>query len=238
MSITNMKTRSVAGLLSVILVLFSSISCTNDDDFDGTALLPSAIVTIKNDESGRPFFQLNDSTVLAPVNMKTHPYGGKEVRAFVNYSDPVPADGNGSLWGNEYQKVRVNWIDSIRTKKPVMDLGSGNAAAYGENDPVEIVNSWETNVEDGYITLRFRTTWGVGKAHTVNLLLGSDPTDPYKVVFRHSANGDANHKTADGIVAFRLSDLPDTEGKTVTLTLEWNSFSGLKTAKFKYRSRD
>ena len=37
--------------------------------------------------------------------------------------------------------------------------------------------------------------------------------------------------------SFRLDRLPDTNGKTVDLTLEWNSFSGKKTAKFKYRSR-
>ncbi|MBR6849499.1 MAG: hypothetical protein IKM88_04605, partial [Lachnospiraceae bacterium] len=38
----------------------------------------------------------------------------------------------------------------------------------------------------------------------------------------------------DALVAFRLSDLPDTHGETVDLTLEWQSFSGRRTAKFKY----
>ena len=41
----------------------------------------------------------------------------------------------------------------------------------------------------------------------------------------------------DGMVAFNLAQLPDTQGKVVDLTLKWNSFSGEKSAKFKYCSR-
>ena len=36
---------------------------------------------------------------------------------------------------------------------------------------------------------------------------------------------------------FRLSDLPDTEGKTVKLTLKYKSFSGEKSIQFDYCSR-
>ena len=32
-------------------------------------------------------------------------------------------------------------------------------------------------------------------------------------------------------------DLPDTQGKTVDLTLKWQSFSGMKSVTFKYKSR-
>lgn len=32
-------------------------------------------------------------------------------------------------------------------------------------------------------------------------------------------------KTDDGLVAFKLDELPDTEGKTVKLKLKWKSFS-------------
>ena len=41
----------------------------------------------------------------------------------------------------------------------------------------------------------------------------------------------------DGLIALKLDSLPDTKGKTVDLTVKWNSFSGGKTAIFKYRSR-
>ena len=42
---------------------------------------------------------------------------------------------------------------------------------------------------------------------------------------------------ADGLVAFKLDALPDTEGKTVKLKLKWKSFSGEKSAEFDYCTR-
>lgn len=42
---------------------------------------------------------------------------------------------------------------------------------------------------------------------------------------------------ASGIVAFNLSSLPDTNGKTVKLTLKWKSFDGEKTKVFDYCTR-
>ena len=41
----------------------------------------------------------------------------------------------------------------------------------------------------------------------------------------------------DALVAFRLSDLPDTGGKTVKLTLKYKSFTGEKKVQFDYCSR-
>ena len=70
--------------------------------------------------------------------------------------------------------------------------------------------------------------------HTVNLLAGVNPANPYEVEFRHNANGDYNYYVGDGLVSFDLSKLPDTEGKTVKLTLKWTSFSGPKSVVFDY----
>ena len=42
---------------------------------------------------------------------------------------------------------------------------------------------------------------------------------------------------ADALVAFDLSDLPDTQGKTVKLKLKWKSFDGDKSAEFDYCTR-
>ena len=41
----------------------------------------------------------------------------------------------------------------------------------------------------------------------------------------------------DALVAFRLSELPDTNGQTVDLKVKWNSFSGPKSTTFKYCTR-
>ena len=43
-----------------------------------------------------------------------------------------------------------------------------------------------------------------------------------------------NGTVGDGLVAFKLVGLPDTNGKTVPLTLKWKSFSGDKSAVFDY----
>lgn len=57
------------------------------------------------------------------------------------------------------------------------------------------------------------------------------------MVLHHNAAGDTRGFIRDGLVAFRLNDLPDTQGKTVDLTLKWQSFSGMKSVTFKYKSR-
>ena len=117
------------------------------------------------------------------------------------------------------------------------NLGDQNNEVYG-NDPVEIVNDWVTIAEDGYLTLRFRTVWsGRGITHYVNLIPTNNPENPYEVEFKHNANGDVNGRIGDGLVAFKLDDLPDTEGETVKLKLIWKSFNTTKSAEFDYRTR-
>ncbi len=51
-------------------------------------------------------------------------------------------------------------MDSIRTKMPVVSAGENNDEKFG-NDPIEIVKDWVTIAEDGYLTLRIRTKWGL-----------------------------------------------------------------------------
>ncbi len=221
-------------LLMSIGVIVSTLcmqSCLSDDDNNNNIAFPTALVTVKPNFDNTSFYmQLNDSTTLNPTNMKVSPFGKKEVRALVNYTiaSQEPAHNN--------HAISINWIDSILTKQPAANLGSMNETTYG-NDPVSIVNDWVTIAEDGYLTLRFRTKWSSGIKHIVNLVATGDENNPYKVTFYHNANKDLNGFVGDGLVAFRLSDLPDTEGKYVDLTLEWNSYSGVKTAKFKYCTR-
>ena len=207
-------------------------SCSDyDDNYDYDEIMPTAMVTVKPNADNSAFtMQLNDSVVLYASNMKRSPFVNKEVRAYVNFEreDDMP-NHNGRL-------VEVNWLDSILTKPMAHNYAEKNDSVYG-NDPVEIVNNWETVVEDGYLTMRFRTRWGYGMKHLVSLVSAGDENDPYKVMFHHNAFGDLNGPLGDGVVAFRLDSLPSTNGKTVDLTLEWNSFSGKKTAKFKYRTR-
>lgn len=203
-------------------------SCTNNDD--NLALLrPTALVTVRPAEDGAFTMQLDNTTVLYPSNMKSSPFGDKEVRALVNYTDE---GGRGNA-----RSVRVNWMDSIRTKRPVPDLGTENDDRYG-NDAVEIVKDWVTVAEDGYLTLRIRTRWGAAdRKHYINLLTGSNPDDPYEVELRHDANGDTGGSIGDALVAFNLNGLTGKDGQDVKLKLNWKSYSGPKSAVFDLRLR-
>lgn len=229
-----MKMKSVFSkvflMTGALVCAFGLQSCLDDDDNSHNQIYPNALVTVKHSADGAFFLQLDEETTLLPTNVKKSPFGDKEVRALVNYNEVDEASG-------AYSKaVYINWIDSILTKKLAPDLGEENDEVYGI-DPVEMVKDWVTIAEDGYLTLRFRTVWGGGEKHFVNLLPSTDPAKPYEVEFRHNAYGDVIGEIGDGLVAFSLDQLPDTEGETVKLKLKWQSFSGEKSAEFDYCTR-
>lgn len=227
-----MKMKPVVAAISLAALLPTLHSCLdNDNNYYVAYNVPNAVVIVKPVDDNAFYMQLDDSTTLLPVNMQESPYGDKEVRALVNCYE---VENHSTIYS---KSVYVNWIDSILTKPTVPDKGLQNDSVYG-NDPVEIVKDWVTIAEDGYLTLRFRTRWGGnGIAHRVNLLVGVNPENLYEVEFRHDAQGDTNGIWGDGLVAFRLSDLPDTNGETVKLKLTWNSFSGEKSTEFDYCTR-
>lgn len=227
-NILNLRKVLLTAVVTLSIVGFSSCSLDDDKNY---ILYPNALVTIKTDVDNSLFFQLDDSTTLLPVNMDVSPFGDKEVRALLSYDEVDEPSG-------KYTKaIHANWIDSILTKKMVPNMEEENDVVYGK-DPVEIVNDWVTIAEDGYLTLRFRTMWNdLGKPHYVNLLSTNNPDNPYEVEFRHNADGDEYGTWGDGLVAFDLSSLPDTEGKIVKLKLKWISFSGEKSTEFDYSTR-
>lgn len=213
-------------------------SCSNDDGYDPSLLLPNAIVTLKPTDGTPSFYiQLDDKTTLEPTNILASPFGEKEGRALINYTE------TGEDSEKYDRKVYVNWIDPVLTKSLVQDLGDENDSKYG-SDPVEIADSWVNIAEDGYLTLQFITFFGnSGIAHEVNLLNAGTEENRYIVEFRHNAHGDYSSSLASGIAAFRLDGLedglglPDTNGETVKLTLKYKSFDGEKTMEFDYCTR-
>lgn len=211
----------VLGLLALTCALQS---CVNDDDDSMALRRPTALVTVCPTDGGAFTLQLDNTTTLYPSNMKSSPFGNKEVRALVNYTD----DGN----KGDVRNVHINWIDSIRTKKTVPNLGTENNTQYG-NDAIEIVKDWVTIAEDGYLTLRIRTLWGkTNNKHYVNLLTGVNPDNPYELELRHDAKGDIGGSMGDALIAFNLNDLPRKDKQNVKLKLNWKSFNGNKSAEF------
>ena len=223
------RLRLAASILGVLTFVYALQSC--NDDYDSAYLWqPPAVVTVRpaTDNSGFTL-QLDDKTTLYPSNMKNSPYGDKEVRALVNY---VEESGRGDV-----RSVRINWMDSIRTKNTNPSLGLDNDTYYG-NDPIEIVKDWVTVAEDGYLTLRIRTRWGYRHTpHYIYLLTGVNPDNPYELELRHNAQGDTGGMLGDALVAFNLNDLPRSEGDNVKIKVNWKSFSGKKSAEFSLQLR-
>lgn len=217
-------------IIPTVVVVFSLMSCNRDARFDSSMFYPNVLVTVKSANGGICYFQLDDATTLKPVNVQKSPFGGKEVRALANV---IKTNDKAEPYN---QAVKVNWIDSIRTKLPVPSVGTDNDKKYG-TAPIEIVNNWVTIVEDGYLTICFYGMWGTcGKVHYVNLLTGTNPEDPYELELRHDSNGDlvSYGREATGLIAFNIRNLPDTQGKTVKLKIKYQSFSGNKKITFNY----
>ena len=210
-------------------------SCNNNDYYDYGYLRPTAVVTVRPQADGSFFMQLDDFTVIYPDNMDKSPFGDKEVRALVNYTPSVANDADPE---SSFSYARINWIDSIRTKQPVENLGEEqNNLTYG-TDPIEIVRDWVTVAEDGYLTLRIRTRWGERcRPHIINLVGGVNPDNIYEFDLHHDAQGDTYGNMGDALIAFNLNGLPRDGGNNVTIRLNWRSFTGYKSFDFKLRLR-
>lgn len=220
-------------LLCLSLASVALQGCDNDDDDDYYLdMTPNAIVSVYSaDNGGHPLLALNDSTTLYPVNLGSRLYGGKRVRAFVNLRQANDSELNNGIYADGMENVYVNWIDTIRTKEMATDMGAKNDSIYG-TDPLEIVNDWTTCVEDGFLTLRFRSLFTAGNTHILNLVKGAAPNE---VVIHQNARGDLRGQMGDGIIAFSLQQLGLAPGTTQQLVVKWNSYSGEKSHTFTYR---
>ncbi|MCM1080103.1 MAG: NigD-like protein [Bacteroidales bacterium] len=216
-------------LIALLAAVLGLQSCDSNYDY-AFVNFPNGLVTVKVNPEGKTYFQLDEATTLFPENLSSTLYDGKEVRALMNFEVLEKATEG-------YTKtVRVNWIDSIRTKD--MIALTGELAVY-VRDPIEIVNDWVTVAEDGYLTLRVRTLWGGGnRPHYLNLIGGVNDDNPFEVELRHDAKGDVNGAWGDALIAFRLSELPAEIPENQKLTLRWLSFDGtVKKADFTLKGK-
>lgn len=204
-------------------------SCSDNDDSSLNSY--TALVTVVPVSDNSFEMNLTNTVKLIPTNLKASPFKNKEVRALVNYTYDDETE-------SPLRNVSINWMDSIRTKMPVIDKGVDNDALYGK-DCIEIVKDWVTIAEDGYLTLRVRTKWGSpGVKHEVNLLSGGNPEDPYEFELRHNANGDTFGEIGDALIAFNLNQLITTNDPVVKIKIKWESFSGPKSTEFDLTTRN
>lgn len=215
--------------LCLALTAVTFTSCDMDDDNDYHLVRPTAVVTVYPADDAFTM-QLDDETVLIPTNKKVSPFGEKIVRALVNYVE-VSDDQVQGRTSDKQRYVQVNWMDSIRTKLPIVANDAFDAEPYGD-DPIEIVNDWVTVAEDGFLTLRIRTRWSNGARHDINLISGLNPEDLNELTLLHHAHGDTEGMLSDALVAFNLNQLWPDETEKKNIKLKWTSFSGEKSTEF------
>lgn len=180
----------------------------------------SAIVTVKQNSAGSVFFQLDDDTRLFPTNY-SQPYNGMQ-RIMCGL--------------REYRQNRCDilWMDFLE-KGELVEAADWN----GESDGADILSDWMTSVEDGFLTVHYSAWWGEGDVeHTLRLVSGKNPDNPYELWFCHDSNGDTSSGKGDALVYFDIDSLPSTGGDYVILTLKWQNCAGeLATKNFRFRSR-
>lgn len=229
--------RIINYLLLAAVITLGATSCLKDNDKGYYLPAPNAVVTAKTSSSGTFYLQLDDKTTLRPQNITKSPFGKKEVRALVNYTDKGACADNSDNTVKLDRNAEISWIDSIRTKDIVPTAGAEDDKKYG-TAAIEVINNWITVVEDGYLTLCFCGEWGQSsRVHYINLVSGTDPDDPYVLELRHDSNGDnldMGYRRLTGLVAFNIKSLPDTKGKTVKLKIKYRSFSGDTEVSFDY----
>lgn len=213
------------GKVSLILAaVFLICGCSKEadmatpkEDADQAIQEFRAIVTVKQDESGTIYFQLDDNTVLFPYNYD-RPFSGME-RIICGLSVAKGAN-----------ECFVQWMDFLVK-------GDVSYTQDAIDDGLDIIEDWMTSVEDGFLTIHYNAWWGNGEEP--HLLLVRPSANEYELTIVHQMNGDEPLEKADALVYFDINEiLPDTEGTYKDLTIKWKSCEGAHKAKtFRFRSR-
>ena len=110
--------------------------------------------------------------------------------------------------------ILVEWASPL----DVGSVGDLTAQSRGE-DPMDIILDWMTSLEDGFFTLHYSIQASGNVRHDFTLFRGESK---YDFILAHDAHGDTKGALMDGLVCFDVSGLlPDTEGKTVELHLDY-----------------
>ena len=224
--------RHLAILITVSAML---VSCSMEDAFPGGDYYSgqfasdfvgtfNAIATIKKTPSDTVFFQLNDSTTVYPSNYQNAYTRMERIIGCVHVSDQPTGSFKYTCW--------VDWAESL-------EEGTVSSSAKGE-DPIDVLDDWMTAVEDGYLTIHYDAMWGSSATiHNFSIVTGSNPANPYELLLKHNANGDAMDQRGDGLVYFDINSLPDTGGQYIQLTLKWKNLEGSASERqFKFKTRE
>lgn len=222
------------------------VSSCNKNGSDDPVMMGVALVTFRPQADGSYYLKSSEESALVVTNsdLQKYPFSdGKEHRALVQFGYNPENPGSSVVPGyKNTTEVVIYSADTILTKKPLVydeakddSYGKDKLGLYLTDDVFPY-----TLVEDGYLNVRAAVPYGyMGIPHTLDLITGVDPEDPYTVELRHNANGDDYYDQTDVLYCFPLQSLPDTEGRTVKLTLRWNSLASgeMESTQFDYCTR-
>ena len=232
-------------IFHLLFIVFLAVSCSMSMDYlepeaglmaDDRVEKEShyAVVTLKKDAEGL-YFQMDDQVTAEPLNRSAILFDG-ETRCMISYRQVIGQATSPRTW-----RIVLDWMEPLETFGLEEITQTSYEASIPEEDPVDLhPDSWMTVLEDGYLTLHYTVMSGGEKAHRFRLLYGGNPADPFELRLVHDRCGDPASYPEEGIVAFRLSGLPDTEGVSVPLTLKYKPLNGTSseaTARFDYRTR-
>ena len=211
-----------------LVALLVTVGCAKEYLADIDRLYPEksdnatedlAIGTLRSQDGVR-YIKLDEKTCSQVVNPEAVSDINDGTRVFLEFRYVV------------YEKVAAFCTDAILVEwaSPI-DAGDVSILNFEEcfsteqtrslkySDPVDIVLDWMTSLEDGFLTLHYRTPQSGDKKHSFALYRSMNVNDRYAYYLVHNADGDKG-PVSEGIVCFDVSYLlPDTEGETVKLSL-------------------
>ena len=184
-----------------------------------------AIGTVRS-QDGIRYIRLDARTaclIVNPDEVKSIPDG---TRVFLQYrcvvlNTPLPEFCSDA--------ILLEWADPLN----VGEVRTEPQDRVG--DPMSLILDWITCLEDGFVTLHYAVPSKGSASHGFCLCPGKEENE-YRLI--HDAHGDNEGDLSDGLICFDVSALlPDTGGKTVTLSLTYlNLDKTSKTLTVDYRS--
>ena len=175
-----------------------------------------AIGTVRSRDGVR-FIRLDEKSCSQVMNPKEIADIKDGTRVFLQYRYVLTS----SIADFCTDAILVEWASPL----DVGSVGNQTAKSRGE-DPVDIILDWMTSLEDGFFTLHYSIPASGNVKHDFTLYRG-DSKDVF--ILSHDAHGDTKGSLMDGLVCFDVSGLlPDTEGKTVELHLDYIDLNNTK----------
>ena len=167
-----------------------------------------AIGTVRSKDGVR-FIRLDEKSCSQVMNPKEIADIEDGTRVFLQYRYVVAVN----LVDFCTDAILVEWASPL-------DMGAVRFDMQAQpGNPVDILLDWITSLEDGFLTLHYAVQASGSVKHDISLYPSVEP-QTFRLV--HDAHGDTKGSQTDGIVCFDVSGLlPDTEGKTVTLNLDY-----------------